>query len=132
VSYDGVDFDVVDGREVNLESAVDQLERYKWIMQNYVDHNCSITVSYSPEEVPDIVNWIHDNWETYVGVSFLYRNDPTKTAADLGYPYLPQEVVTKEAFDEYSAKLLPVDIERNSMIYDDLGEDCTTGGCPIR
>jgi adenosylcobalamin-dependent ribonucleoside-triphosphate reductase len=132
VSYEGVDFDVVDGREVNLESAIDQLERYKWIMQNYVDHNCSITVSYSPEEVPDIVHWIRDNWETYVGVSFLYRNDPTKTAADLGYPYLPQEVVTKEAFDEYSAKLLPVDIERNSMIYDDLGEDCNSGGCPIR
>src|SRR5690606_17396350 len=90
VSYEDVSFDVVDGKEVNLESAVDQLERYKTWMTSYVDHNCSITISYSPDEVDDIVKWLDENWDDYVGVSFIYRNDPTKTAADLGYLYLPQ------------------------------------------
>ncbi len=42
-------------------------------------------------------------------VSFLFRNDPTKNAEDLGYAYLPQEVVTKEAFDAYVAKLKEID-----------------------
>jgi ribonucleoside-triphosphate reductase len=51
VSYEDVDFETVDGVEVNLESAIAQLERYKLLMQNYVDHNCSITVSYDPDEV---------------------------------------------------------------------------------
>lgn len=135
VSYEGVDFDVTDdGLEVNLESAVSQLERYKLLMDNYVDHNCSITVSYSPEEVPQIIDWILENWNSYVGVSFLYRNDPTKTAADLGYPYLPQEVVSKEVFEEYTSKLLPLDIEAQDL--DTLegtdDSDCSSGGCPIR
>jgi ribonucleoside-triphosphate reductase len=123
--------------QVNQETAVAQLERYKWLMDNYVDHNCSITVSYSPDEVPAIVDWLHANWDSYVGVSFLLRADPTKTAADLGYPYLPQEVVTKEAYDAYVAKLKPVDIEAQvadleaiEAAQDDA--DCATGACPIR
>jgi hypothetical protein len=38
--------------------------------------------------VPAIVDWLLRNWESYVGVSFIYRNDPTKTAADLGLDML--------------------------------------------
>lgn len=135
VAYDDVPFTKVEknGRtlEVNTESAVDQLNRYKLLMDNYVDHNCSITVSYSPEEVPEIVAWFHENWDSYVGVSFLYRNDPTKTAEDLGYPYLPQEVVTAEAYHEYRDTLLPVNIDRDTGS-DLVDEACGAGGCPIR
>jgi adenosylcobalamin-dependent ribonucleoside-triphosphate reductase len=132
VSYEDVEFDVVDGVEVNLESAVSQLERYKLMMNNYVDHNCSVTISYDPTEVPAIVEWLHTNWDTYVGVSWLYRNDPTKTAADLGYLYLPQEVVTKEVFDAYASTLLPVDIDAGNSIEELMDADCATGACPIR
>jgi len=140
VEYPDVEFDTVtvlrDGQlvnvEVNTESAITQLERYKLLMDNYVDHNCSITVSYSPDEVEDIIDWIDRNWDSYVGVSFIYRNDPTKTAADLGYPYLPQEVVTEEVFREYVAGLKPVDINAGNS-FDELSEDgCATGACPIR
>lgn len=132
VAYEDVEFDVIDGKEVNVESAVSQLERYKLLMKNYVDHNCSITVSYSPEEVPAIIDWILENWETYVGVSFLYRNDPTKTAADLGYPYLPQEVVTKEVYDEYVATLKPIDIDAANSLLELDENGCSVGGCPIK
>jgi len=132
VSYDDVEFDMVEGKAVNLESAVSQLDRYKVLMDNYVDHNCSITVSYDPSEVPAIVDWIHENWDSYVGVSFIYRNDPTKTAADLGYLYLPQEVVTKEAHDAYASTLRPVNVEASAS-FEELKEDaCATGACPIR
>lgn len=132
VCYEGVEFDVVNGVEVNTESAVSQLNRYKLMMDHYVDHNCSITVSYSTDEVPEIVEWLHENWDTYVGVSWLYRNDPTKTAADLGYPYLPQEVVTKETYDTYVATLLPIDIDAGNS-FDELDDEgCATGACPIR
>lgn len=137
VEYENVQFDTVlvsDGRviEVNQETAIEQLDRYKLLMENYVDHNCSVTISYDLDEVPAIIDWLLENWDTYVGVSFIYRNDPTKTAADLGYPYLPQEVVTKEAFDEYVSKLLPVDLD-SANSFDELGDEgCATGACPIR
>ena len=138
VAYDGVEFDAVDGVEVNLEPAVDQLARYKVLMDNYVDHNCSITVSYDPVEVPAIKDWLLKNWNTYVGVSFLYRNDPMKTAKDLGYEWLPQEVVTKETYDAYVKNIRPFETavssrRVNEIVSDvDLEADCATGACPVR
>lgn len=133
VAWEDVEFDTKDGRQVNLESAVSQLERYKAWMDDYVNHNASITVSYDPSEVPDIVEWIDRNWDTYVGVSFLYRTDPTKTAEDLGYPYLPQEVVSKADYGNYVSTLKPIAINQQANSFDEMqGEGCSTGACPIR
>lgn len=132
VAFENVKFDEVDGKHVNLESAVDQLERYRMLVNNYVDHNCSVTISYDLTEVDAIINWLMENWDDYVGVSFIYRNDPTKTAEDLGYPYLPQEVVSKEQYDEYVAKLKPLNLDAANS-FEELGDDgCATGACPIR
>ena len=132
VAYEDVKFDVVDGKEVNVESAIEQLERYKFMMDNYVDHNCSVTISYDPSEIEAIVGWILENWDSYVGVSFIYRNDPTKTAEDLGYAYLPQEVVTKEKYYDYVNTLQPVDLTALGTTDDLSDEACATGACPIR
>lgn len=132
VAYEDVKFDIVEGKEVNQESAVEQLDRYKFMMDNYVDHNCSVTISYDPSEIEEIVSWILENWDSYVGVSFIYRNDPTKTAEDLGYAYLPQEVVTKEKYYDYINTLLPVDLTTLATTDDLSDEACATGACPIR
>ena len=118
--------------EVNTESAIEQLDRYKLLMDHYVDHNCSVTISYDVGEVEDIVDWIYNNWDSYVGVSFIFRNDPSKTAADLGYAYLPQEVVTKEAYDEYVSRLGPVDLDDANSLEELQDEGCAGGVCPIR
>ncbi len=117
---------------VNTESAVDQLERYKFLMEYYVDHNCSITVSYDPDEVPAIVEWLDKNWDAYVGVSWLLRTSPTKTAGDLGFPYLPQEVVTKEDFEIYTAQLQPIDINKGNSLLELTSDECASGVCPVR
>jgi ribonucleoside-triphosphate reductase len=136
VKWDDVPFDKFekDGivMEVNTESAVSQLERYKMLMQNWCQQNVSATISYSPEEADAIVEWLHDNWDNYVGVSFLFRADPTKSAKDLGYSYLPQAVVTKEEYDAYVANLQPIDLNASNDIDADLEDDCETGHCPIR
>lgn len=136
VKWDDVKFDTVVDRgrqlEINTDSAVSQLDRYKLVMDNYVDHNCSITVSYSPEEVPEIVTWLNENWDVYVGVSWLLRDDPTKTAQDLGYDYLPQDCVTKAVWEEYADKLRPFTFEGTES-YDELTMDeCAAGVCPAK
>lgn len=136
VSWDDVPFDrvVKDGvvLEVNLESAISQLNRYKMLMQNWCQQNVSATISYSVEEVDDIVDWLILNWDDYVGVSFLFRADPTKTAKDLGYQYLPQEVVTREAFKAYSETLQPIELEQANDIDAPIEDDCESGVCPVR
>ena len=136
VEWSDVPFDRVerDGKllEVNLESAVSQLERYKMLMQNWCQQNVSATISYSADEAPAIVDWLLENWDNYVGVSFLFRADPTKTAKDLGYLYLPQEVVTKDVHDEYVARIQPINLEQANDINAELEDDCQSGHCPIR
>lgn len=152
VKYDNVEFDVDEnGKEVNLESAVSQLERYLMLMKYYCHQNVSCTISYSIEETEDIVEWLYNNWDNYVAVSFLFRNDPSKTAADLGYPYLPQEVVDRETYETYVSQLLPminsflvVDNVKPKMevefissdsppsTFEILDEACATGACPIK
>ena len=137
VEFAGVEFDKVkiggETIEVNNESALSQLERYKLLMDNYVDHNASITISYDPDEVPDIVDWLMANWDSYVGVSFIYRQSPLKTAADLGYNYLPQTLVDEDTYKAYADKLLPVylsDDASSEMLADSM--ECAGGACPVR
>ena len=132
VKWDGVPFDIVDGKEVNLESAIDQLERYKLLQTSWNQQNTSVTISYSPDEVQDIISWLLDNWDCYVGVSFIYRTDPTKTAKDLGYLYLPQEVVDEQSYNLYVQDLKPVSLEAANSFDEIMGEECATGACPIR
>lgn len=136
VEYPNVEFDKAEvggvEMEVNLEPAVDQLERYKLLNNHYVDHNCSITIYYDKGEVPEIVDWLAENWDSYVGVSFLYRTDPTKTAADLGYPYLPQQPVDETTYRAYADSLSEVDFTgTDSEELLDM-DDCAGGACPIR
>lgn len=143
VIFDDVKFDTVevirkDGTketlEVNNESALDQLARYKMLMTYYCDQNVSITVYYDKEEVKDIIDWILANWGSYVGISFLPRLDATMSAADVGYPYLPQEVITKETYDTYMSQIQEIDWEGTDTESTELlaDETCSTGACPIR
>lgn len=132
VEWKDVPFHKVDGKEVNLETAVEQLERYKLIQTSWTQQNTSVTISYDPSEVHEIIQWLLDNWDCYVGVSFIYRTDPTKTAKDLGYLYLPQEVVDEYTFKQYVQDLKPVDLE-SANSFDEIVEDgCATGACPIK
>jgi len=133
VAWEDVEFDKDEnGKEVNLENAIEQLERYKLIQNNWCQQNVSATISYSLDEVEDIVDWLLNNWELYVGVSFLYRTDPSKTAADLGYLYLPQEVISKEIYEEYISKLKEIDLEGTNSFEEIKDDECATGACPIK
>ena len=136
VKWEDVPFDKIvrDGKEleVNLESAVSQLERYKMLMVNWCQQNVSATISYSVDEVPAIVEWLLDNWNNYVGVSFLFRADPTMTAKDLGYLYLPQEVVTKDVYEAYAANLQPIVLDQSNTLDEMESQECAGGACPVK
>ena len=132
VAWDDIDFDVINGMEVNIDSAVKQLETYKLLQNNWTQQNTSVTISYSPDEVESVISWLLENWDLYVGVSFIYRTDPTKSAKDLGYLYLPQEVVTKSTYDEYVSTLLPIDMSNTNSFDEILDAECAGGVCPVK
>lgn len=132
IKWENIQFDVKGGVECNLESAIAQLERYKKWQVYWCDQNVSNTISYSPEEVPAIIDWLLENWEHYVGVSFLFRCDPTTTAEDLGAAYLPQTVVTKEVYEQFASDIREVTGSDQSLRTIDFGDECATGACPIK
>ena len=116
------------------ESAVEQLRRY-FILQNYwSDHNTSITITFDPSEVKEIIELLLNRWDDYIGVSFL----PKFTTA---YPLMPYEEIS---YDEYESRKDAVsNVTGQSIIAlltqfenievdDDLGSDCEGGACPIR
>jgi adenosylcobalamin-dependent ribonucleoside-triphosphate reductase len=132
VEWKDVPFHKENGKEVNLESAVHQLDRYKLLQTSWTQQNTSVTISYDPSEVSEIIDWLLNNWDCYVGVSFIYRTDPTKTAQDLGYLYLPQEVVDEQTFKDYVYNLKPINLESANSFDEIVGDDCSTGACPIK
>ena len=112
-------------------SAVDMLNRYKLVMDHYVEHNCSITVYLEESEIEPVIDWLMDNWNSYVAVSFL----PKSTGK---YEQMPYEAITKKQFEklkkdtpEFSRDVLEY-IEGNTMAATEDFEGCDQGVCPIR
>lgn len=138
VTYHNIQFDKLQTKhgyiECNLEPAISQLERYKKWQKNWCHQNVSQTIYYDDTEVEQIVDWLINNWDCYVGVSFLKRYDPSMRAEDIGAPYLPQTVVTKQEYDSYVTNLKDVCMNQDDecSLDIDTGEECSTGACPIK
>ncbi len=56
-------------------SALDQLEHWKKIKINYVEHTVSTTVYVGKNEWIDVGKWVWDNWDVVSGLSFLPKED---------------------------------------------------------
>ena len=125
VAWENIRFDKEGDLYVNNETAIEQLSRYKLLMDSYVEQNCSITISYKEDEVPAIRDWLKSNWSSYVGVSFL---PITNTV----YEYLPQEVVTEARYKEYVAQLTEVDFSDTDSTHEIENDECESGVCPVK
>ena len=111
-------------------SAVEQLEIYKMFMEDYVDFNASVTVHVRENEWVDVEEWLWNNWNSVVGVSFIPLDDSF-------YELLPYELITKERYDslvknmkKFNASLLSK-YEKVEMDADVVDDTCV-GGCPVR
>lgn len=134
VEFPGVKFDRVGGKEVNVEPATAQLDRYLRWNNLYADHNVSATISFDHDEIPAIVDWLDRRWDDgYIGCAFMARVDTTKTAEELGHPYLPQDVVGGAAWHAYADRLRPVDYSKYHTGWFEIDEPgCAGGQCPIK
>ena len=112
-------------------TAIEQLETYKLFMENYVDHNCSITVSVRPEEWEAVEEWVYNNWDDTVALSFLPLEDSF-------YQLMPYEAITEEEFEKRSAEMKPfrpsliTKYEKEELAFDIGSDGCDTGACPVR
>ena len=123
-----------EGKTKQNVTAIEQLENYKMFMENYVDHNASVTITVKNDEWDDVVDWVYNNWDNFIGVSFL--------ALDGGvYQLAPYEAITEEQYLELTSKypsekikITPQLIQKYETTGEsDIGNDgCESGICPIR
>lgn len=55
----------------NDMGAMDQLELYKMLQENWCEHNASCTIYVKDHEWFEVGNWVYQNWDIVNGLSFL-------------------------------------------------------------
>src|SRR3989344_3435140 len=56
-------------------TAIEQLEYWKMVKENFTEHNPSTTISIGENEWIEVANWIYDNWDIVGGLAFLPRDN---------------------------------------------------------
>ncbi|MDD3026754.1 MAG: ribonucleoside-triphosphate reductase, adenosylcobalamin-dependent [Erysipelotrichaceae bacterium] len=112
-------------------TALEQLENYKLFMDNYVDHNCSITVHVREQEWDGVEQWVYDHWDETVALSFLSLDDSF-------YQLLPYEAIDEAEYKRREGKMRPFvpsllkKYERQEQELDVGNDGCESGVCPVR
>ncbi|QQG45806.1 MAG: ribonucleoside-triphosphate reductase [Candidatus Niyogibacteria bacterium] len=112
-------------------SAIDQLEHWKIVKQNFTEHNPSVTISVGDDEWLDVAHWLYKEWDILGGLSFLPREDTV-------YQLAPYETITKERYEEMKKNFPAIDFSQ-IVLYekDDTTEGakelaCVSGVCEIQ
>ena len=119
------------GRVKADASAIEQLENYRMFMRHYVDHNCSITVHVRDGEWDQVEEWVWNNWDDIVALSFLSYDDSF-------YELLPYEEIDEAEYERRRAAMRPFNpslickYEHEETELDIGTSDCVGGACPIR
>lgn len=98
-------------------SALEQLEYWKQVKENFTEHNPSCTIYIGEDEWLDVGHWVYKHWEIIGGLSFLPR--------DVGvYRLAPYQEITREQYETMVDELPEIDFSR-IIAYEK--EDNTTG-----
>ncbi|HLO11566.1 MAG TPA: ribonucleoside-triphosphate reductase, adenosylcobalamin-dependent [Pseudoneobacillus sp.] len=130
-----IDFPIKSGSKISKEdvSALEQFEIYRMFQRAYTDMNTSNTITVKPDEWECLFMKIYNNWDEYVGVSFLALDGGT-------YQLAPYEAISEEQYEKMTSIFKPLrtdllaayDKELYSEVLDADDIDCSTGACPIR
>ncbi|GMQ95144.1 MAG: ribonucleoside-triphosphate reductase, adenosylcobalamin-dependent [Patescibacteria group bacterium] len=114
----------------NDMTALEQLEHWKLVKQNYTEHNPSVTVSVGEDEWIEVANWVYVNWSIIGGLSFLPRSD-------FVYQLAPYEEIDKKRYKELAKRFEGIDFSK-IVIYEkedktDVAQElaCVSGTCEI-
>lgn len=86
-------------------TALEQLEYWKLIKENFTEHNPSATISVGDDEWIGVVDWVYKNWDIIGGLSFLPRSNHV-------YQLAPYEEISKERYEEMVAKYPEIDFSK--------------------
>ena len=83
---------------------------------HWTEHNPSVTITYKPDEVLDLVKWVWRHQDKIGGMTFL-------PAFDAQYEQMPYMEITEQEYEKLAAELPEIDF---SKVYRYEEEDLTT------
>ena len=111
-------------------TALDQLEHWKIVKENYTEHNPSVTISVGEDEWILVANWVYENWDLVGGLSFLPRSNHV-------YQLAPYEEITKEKYEALLPTVADLDFSK-IVTYEKIDETevkkelaCASGLCEV-
>lgn len=99
-------------------TAIEQLEYWKRVQEEWCEHKPSITVSVKEHEWPEVGGWVYANFNVISGVSFLPYSEHT-------YRQAPYQECTEEEYNSMVAKM-PKEIRWEDLAFYE-SEDGTAG-----
>jgi ribonucleoside-triphosphate reductase len=97
--------------------AIQHLEWYLKLKENFCEHNQSITVYVRDDEWMKVGAWVYDHFDDIIGITFLPSEDPD-------YKQLPYEDIDAETYEKLAAEFPEIDYSKLSQFELD---DNTTG-----
>lgn len=89
----------------NDVSAIDQCEHWLLNKLHWTEHNPSITVTYRPDEVIGLMDWVWEHREAIGGMAFL-------PASDAQYAQLPYIEITEGEYERRAAAFPEIDFAK--------------------
>jgi len=111
-------------------SAVEQCEYWLAAKLNWTEHNPSVTITYTPAEIIDLIKWVDDHKKYIGGMSFLPLDDAQ-------YDQMPYMPLTREEFEEKMKKFPIIDysglylFEKSDFTNTNNELACTSGVCSL-
>lgn len=99
-------------------TAIDQLEYWKRVQDEWCEHKPSITVTVKEHEWPEVNGWVYNHFDIISGVSFLPHSDHV-------YRQAPYQECSKEEYEAMLEKM-PKEIRWEDLSFYEK-EDTTTG-----
>jgi len=111
-------------------TALEQLEHWQLLKENYTEHNPSVTVSVGENEWISVANWLYSHWDIIGGLSFLPRDNHV-------YQLAPYEKIDEKTYLEMAKRIAHVDFSK-IITYEKQDETearkelaCVAGVCEI-
>ncbi len=89
----------------NDQTAIEQLEYWKMVKENFTEHNPSTTSSIGEDEWIEVANWIYKNWNIVGGLAFLPRDNHV-------YQLAPYETIDEKTYKEMLKRLEHLDFSK--------------------
>lgn len=111
-------------------TAIDQCEYWLANKTHWTDHNPSATITYQPDELPGLIQWVWEHREVIGGLSFL-------PADDAQYDQMPYEEITAEEYEKLASAFPPIDFsllwayEKQDMTTSAQEPACVAGSCEL-